>query len=161
MLLGFGNMKTAVALLFAVTSLVSGVNARACCKDGWIPYQGHCYHIGYGTDLTFSEARAYCQHRGSYLVRLDTFAEYTFLAGILKKTNAGHTWMGLTDISHEGIWRWFDTKEHATFSDWGAGEPNNDKGAEDCVHFGYNQNYKWNDVSCSFKLRPLCEIEFR
>jgi hypothetical protein len=28
MMFGFGNMKTAAALLFAVTSLVSGINAR-------------------------------------------------------------------------------------------------------------------------------------
>ncbi|XP_060593190.1 C-type lectin domain family 17, member A-like [Ruditapes philippinarum] len=156
----FGNMKTAVAL-FVVTSLVSGVNARACCNDGWIPYKGHCYHIAYGTLLTFSEARAYCHDRGAYLVRLETFAEHTFLAGILRTTKAGDMWIGLTDKSHEGIWRWFDTHEHATFSDWGKGEPNNAHGAEDCVHFSPGRGYKWNDVPCSFKFRPLCETEFR
>jgi hypothetical protein len=72
---------------------------------------------------------------------------------------AENTWIGLTDKTHEGIWRWFDTKEHATFSDWAAGEPNNVNGAEDCVHFSIYWDYKWNDVPCSYKLTPLCEIE--
>ncbi|XP_060593189.1 hepatic lectin-like [Ruditapes philippinarum] len=154
-------MKTVVALLFAVTSLVLGINARACCKDGWLAYNGHCYHIGYGKLLTFSEARVYCHDLAAYLVRFETFAEYTFLAGILRKSNAGKTWIGLTDKTHEGIWRWFDTKEHATFSDWADGEPNNKNGAEDCVHFQNSQGYKWNDAPCSFKAIPLCEIELR
>ncbi|XP_060562389.1 perlucin-like protein [Ruditapes philippinarum] len=154
-------MKPAVAFLFAVTSLVLGVNVRACCNDGWIPYQGHCYHIGYGTFLTFSEARTYCDDRGAYLVRFDNIVENNFLADILRKTKAEHTWMGLTDQHHEGIWKWFDTNEHATFSDWGAGEPNNYNNAEDCVHFDVSSNYKWNDVSCGSKMLPLCKIELQ
>ncbi|XP_060562382.1 perlucin-like protein [Ruditapes philippinarum] len=162
MLLGFGNMKTAVAFLFAVTSLVSGVNARACCSDGWIPYNGHCYYIGYGTPLSFFDARVYCQNRGAYLVRLDTPAENIFLADFLRKTKAGDTWMGLSDLHHETTWKWYDTNQQATFFDWAAGEPNNyGDGGEDCAHFRSYVNYKWNDAPCNHnKIIPLCEIEF-
>nr|QHB21812.1 c-type lectin [Ruditapes philippinarum] len=118
-------MKTVIVLLFVFACLAQGINGKACCSDGWIAYKDHCYHIGYGTGFTFSAARVYCQSLGAYLVRLDTLDENTFLKGFLKKTNAGNTWMGLTDKIHEGIWRWSDTNRHATFSDWGPGEPNN------------------------------------
>jgi hypothetical protein len=66
--------------------------------------------------------------------------------------------MGLTDMTHEGIWRWYDTKRHATFSDWGPGEPNSyGNRNEDCVHFYKSVDYKWNDSGCHNKYTPLCE----
>ncbi|XP_060562385.1 perlucin-like protein [Ruditapes philippinarum] len=151
-------MKTVIVLLFVVACLAQGINGKACCSDGWIAYKDHCYHIGYGNRFTFSAARVYCQSLGAYLVRLDTLDENTFLKGFLKKTNAGNTWMGLTDKIHEGIWRWSDTNRHATFSDWGPGEPNNfGNRNEDCVLFYVGKDYKWNDGLCHDELTPLCE----
>nr|ACU83213.1 C-type lectin [Ruditapes philippinarum] len=149
-------MKSAIVLLLVVACLAPGINSRACCSDGWIAYKDHCYHIGYGTRLTFSAARVYCQSLGAYLVRLDTFDENTFLKGFLKKLMLESTWIGLTDRTHDGIWRWFDTMSHATCSDWGPGEPNS-HGNEDCVNFFVDNDYNWNDSTCHSKYTPLCE----
>ncbi|XP_060593193.1 perlucin-like protein [Ruditapes philippinarum] len=126
--------------------------------QGWIAYKDHCYHIGYGSRLTFSAARRYCQRLGAYLVRPDTLDENTFLNGFLKKSNAGSTWIGLTDKSQDGIWRWYDTKSLATCSYWALGEPNNfGNRNEECVHFDYGKDYKWNDNTCRHMFTPLCE----
>ncbi|XP_060562384.1 perlucin-like protein [Ruditapes philippinarum] len=128
-----------------------------CCKDGWFAYNGHCYYIDLDIKLSFSAARLYCRRFGADLVQLETFAENTFLKGFLKKFKAQHTWMGLNDMSHEGIWRWTSTNKHATFSDWSPRQPDNHKNNEDCVHFSYTAAYQWNDFPCSHSINFLCE----
>ncbi|XP_045173704.2 perlucin-like protein [Mercenaria mercenaria] len=149
-------MRTFILLLFVVTNLLPSISAG--CPDGWISYGGHCYYIGYEALLTFPEAWLYCDIRGAYLTRLDTYSEYSFLRNFLKitKVSAG-AWIGLTDQTHEGIYQWYGTNTSPTFSDWGPGQPDN-LGNEDCVGIWAAIDYKWNDFQCvGYKLRPLCE----
>ncbi|XP_053406033.1 perlucin-like protein [Mercenaria mercenaria] len=150
-------MMAFILLLFAVTSLLPSISA-GCCQNGWIPYDGHCYYIGYESLLTFSEALFYCISRDAYLTRLDTYSEYSFLRNFLKKTKASHgAWIGLTDRTKEGSYRWYGTYTSPTFSDWGPGQPDN-LGNEDCVGIWESIDYRWNDFKCdSYKLKPLCE----
>ncbi|XP_060562381.1 C-type lectin domain family 4 member E-like [Ruditapes philippinarum] len=144
-----------LALSLAVMGLVPEIDA-GCCQNGWIQYEDHCYFIDYETRLTFAGAWLLCSSYGAYPVRLDTFAEYEFLRGFLKKTQAITPWIGLTDKAYEGIWRWYGTETHATFSDWGPGEPNNN-GNEDCVQLYSGYDYRSNDTPCHGQLTPLCE----
>ncbi|XP_053407878.1 perlucin-like protein, partial [Mercenaria mercenaria] len=148
--------------------------STGCCADGWTPYRSHCYFLAYGVQLNFAEAQRFCKARGAYLTRLDTYAENLFLGictmslyelnittitGLSTFTHfisAMHTWMGLSDRTHESIWRWADTNEHATFSEWFPGQPDN-LNNEDCVGFNAAFGNKWNDYPCHSKLTPLCE----
>lgn len=142
-----------------ISFLITQSDARACCANGWVPYNSHCYLVGYGEQLTFYQAETYCTNKGGYLVRLETRGENEFLKDLLGKTKASNTWTSLNDRMQEGIWRWAGNNKVATFSDWAPGEPNNAGGNENCVHFGYGTGYRWNDLICSYKMQPLCESE--
>merc|ERR1712142_1325461 len=75
-------------------------------------------------------------------------------------------WIGLTDQQTEGRWL-FDSNEvniNEMIFKWKAGQPNNHRGNEDCVHtWGY---YELNDAPCSNineawgkPIHGLCEIK--
>ncbi|XP_053396139.1 hepatic lectin-like [Mercenaria mercenaria] len=65
-------------------------------------------------------------------------------------------WTGLTDQRDEGFWQWYGTNDHATFYDWGPGEPNNTDN-EDCVAIRAMEAFDWNDYNCDRKFRLVCE----
>ncbi|KAM3913288.1 pulmonary surfactant-associated protein D-like [Leptodactylus fuscus] len=62
--------------------------------------------------------------------------------------------LGITDIDTEGTFRYPDGKT-ISYSNWAKGEPNNDKGVEDCVEM-YFDGY-WNDKNCDEKRLIICE----
>ncbi|XP_053390620.1 perlucin-like protein [Mercenaria mercenaria] len=151
-------MYTSVLILCAAISpSIIQVAVAGCCPDGWITHKSRCYYVGYETKLTFSEAMVYCYNQAAQLVRFESYGEYSFLRNLLKKTQASSAWIGLSDRKHEGIWQWVGSNGHATFSDWGPGEPNNLRNNEDCVGFFAEEDYKWNDFPCTNKLKPVCE----
>ncbi|XP_053389709.1 snaclec A10-like isoform X1 [Mercenaria mercenaria] len=79
-------MKTLVFLIVILTSLFQDLNAKACCSNGWIAYNSHCYFVGYEA-RTFSEAHHFCTQREAYLVRIDDYLENNFLKNMLKRSN--------------------------------------------------------------------------
>ncbi|XP_053389713.1 perlucin-like protein isoform X2 [Mercenaria mercenaria] len=111
-------MKTLVFLIVILTSLFQDLNAKACCSNGWIAYNSHCYFVGYEA-RTFSEAHHFCTQREAYLVRIDDYLENNFLKNMLKRSNVIRAWTGLTDQRAEGFWQWYGTNDHAAFYDWG------------------------------------------
>ena len=63
-------------------------------------------------------------------------------------------WLGATDRAVEGTFRWSDTDQALTFTDWRAGDPN-DWNGEDCVAIW---NTKWIDWVCEPRSRSLCQL---
>lgn len=71
---------------------------------------------------------------------------------------SGHSyWMGLSDDLTEGVWRWLTNGSTPTFTDWQPGQPNNYHNKQDCAHFYYSFDYKWEDTECTANNLPLCE----
>ena len=77
-------------------------------------------------------------------------AENQFLIQLVQKANDGggpRTWIGLTDNTTEGDWKWING-EPLSFTCWFSGEPNNCGGGENRVVLEKrDQEIKWNDVS--------------
>ena len=99
---------------------------------------GHCYvpHWGQGS---WEDAYAACMGDGGYLVTLDDAAEEAFLWTFYPD----RYWMGFSDYC--GDWEWI-TGEPMTYIHWGAGEPNDFGGPEQC-----GESYAggpWNDLWC-------------
>lgn len=63
--------------------------------------------------------------------------------------------LSMTDSKTEGKFT-YPTGESLVYSNWAPGEPNNDKGAEDCVEI--YTNGKWNDKSCGEARLVICEF---
>jgi hypothetical protein len=110
----------------------------------------------------FDKARTECQSRGGDIVRFDSQSEVLEVLGLMNDLGFGETWIGLTDLEEEGVWRWIDgspwTPDIGGFLD---GEPNDWLGAEDCGHMvSWGGERPWNDIDCLTFLPKVCEFAF-
>ena len=99
-------------------------------------YNGHSYYRSTGS-MTWTSAKQACINMGGHLVTITSAAENNF---VFNTWPSG--WIGFTDESVEGQWRWV-TGESVTYTNWNGGEPNN-AGNEDYAQFV--SGGKWNDL---------------
>ncbi|VDI24698.1 neurocan core protein [Mytilus galloprovincialis] len=135
-------------------SEIDDLRTRTCQKD-WIRYMGHCYLFVY-KKVTWNTAKNECQHKGGYLVKVESAAENSWLILALN----AEVWIGLSDIRTEGQWRWTSDNTDTSFSYWLSHEPNGGH-RENCVNIckalcGHNI-YGWNDLPCNYQLGYVCE----
>ncbi len=112
------------------------------------------------TARTFETARAECQGRGGDLVQFESQSEVLEILAAMNRLGLGDTWIGLTDLEEEGVWRWLDgtlyTPDIGGFLD---GEPNDWLGAEDCGQMvSWGGDRPWNDIDCLAYLPMVCEF---
>ncbi|XP_037680250.1 LOW QUALITY PROTEIN: CD209 antigen [Choloepus didactylus] len=83
-----------------------------------------------------------------------TGLELNFLQLQTSKSNR-FTWMGLSDLKHEGTWRWLDGSPLllSFMRYWNKGEPNR-SGEEDCAEF---RGDGWNDSICNLSKFWICK----
>ncbi|XP_053406558.1 perlucin-like protein [Mercenaria mercenaria] len=125
------------------------------CRDRWVAYKGSCYYFG-STAVSFSEAQDICTSLGAHLVHVDNYKENMFLKGFMHSHSKNDYWVGLTDAAKEGLWKLTGKNTIAPFLDWGSAEPSGGT-IENCVMFAIGHQYSWGDVSCSRRIRYLCE----
>ncbi|KAM5172732.1 CD209 antigen-like protein C [Mantella aurantiaca] len=119
---------------------VKGLRKMISCERGWLEFDDHCYFFS-NFALNWTNAENMCLNRNGHLVIINSQAEQKFLLDNFK----GLSWIGLTDLEKEGIFKWIDgTGLSYTF--WDTGEPNDLLQLEDCVHM-YDEG--WNDSICS------------
>lgn len=149
---------------------VSLVNAG----EVFFPDNGHLYeYVSY--TATWNNANTNAQTRTKYgatgyLTTVTSASENSFVAERL--LNAG--WMGASDSSVEGDWKWVTGPESGTsfwsgasggstvsgrYANWGTGEPNN-SGDEDCAQFLTGGTGKWNDLPCASTTLPGYVVEY-
>ncbi|XP_076126279.1 uncharacterized protein LOC143106003 [Alosa pseudoharengus] len=115
---------------------------------GWTYFQFSLYFFS-TEEKNWHDSRLACQRMGGDLVIINTRDEQNFVRVHHRQRD---NWIGLNDISREGVWMWVDSTPLIN-GFWYAGEPNN-LGGEDCVHIYKND---WNDLPCSVEKRWICE----
>ncbi len=100
---------------------------------------------------TWDESRKDCQERRADLAIITTKAELDFVT-----RRYGVIWIGLSDKTQEGQWKWVDGTDLVGPGFWQEGEPNNHEGREDCVEASQSAR-AWNDVPCNRKFSWVCE----
>merc|ERR1719430_1603669 len=122
-------MASIQVITLLLCSLFSFTIASSC-PSGWTLLLDSCYLVNPVTSNWF-EAQEFCWSQGGYLVEINTAAENELLrVGLL---NTDYYWIGLEDLTHDGTWRWAESHEAATWTNWHSGEPNNYGGEEYCV----------------------------
>lgn len=84
-----------------------------------------------------------------YLATITSQAENDFIASL----GSIEAFIGASDADQEGIFKWLDGPEAGdvlTYSNWNPGEPNDDGGNEDYVHFNFLSSGGWNDIFPSY-----------
>ena len=143
----------------------------------FFPGNGHLYeYISSTLTWTAAESAAEALTRygaSGYLTTITSAEENEFVADRLE--NAG--WMGASDGTAEGDWRWVTGPEDGTafwlgtasgtttndgYENWGTGEPNNSgTGAgEDCAQFLSGGTGQLNDLPCTVTTLPGYVVEF-
>lgn len=115
------------------------------------PANGHKYLLLDTKNWTGSEAEA--ESLGGHLATVRNAAENSFIFNTF--ADAGgvprNLWIGFNDAGHKGIYTWV-SGESVTYTNWGAGQPDNYNGIEDYVHILASQFQAllpgtWNDVN--------------
>ncbi|XP_076975682.1 CD209 antigen-like protein 2 isoform X2 [Tamandua tetradactyla] len=131
-----------------LTHLKAGV-ARLCrpCPWDWTFFQGNCYFFS-KTQRNWHDSITACQEVGAQLVVIKTAEEQLLTSNRL-------TWMGLSDLKHEGTWHWLDGSPLllSFMKYWNKGEPNS-SGEEDCAEF---RSEGWNDSKCDWRKFWICK----
>uniref|UniRef100_A0A286XQ37 C-type lectin domain-containing protein n=1 Tax=Cavia porcellus TaxID=10141 RepID=A0A286XQ37_CAVPO len=124
---------------------------RPCSWD-WTFFQRNCYFFS-NSKLNWSASVTACQKMGAQLVVIKDPEEQNFLQ--LSSKNRGPTWMGLSDLKKEGIWKWLDGSHlwYRLLKYWLPGEPNNE-GQEHCAEF---RGDGWNDDNCELEKFWICK----
>nr|ABF71549.1 putative mannose-binding C-type lectin [Macaca mulatta] len=128
---------------------------RLCrpCPWEWTFFQGNCYFMS-NSQRNWHNSITACQEVGAQLVVIKSAEEQNFLQLQSSRSNR-FTWMGLSDLNHEGTWQWVDGSPLLpSFKQyWNKGEPNN-VGEEDCAEFSGNG---WNDDKCNLAKFWICK----
>ena len=133
--------------------------------------------ISWGAALTAAASRELFGMQG-YLVTITSLAESTFVS---TQMNAPNIWIGATDGTSEGVWRWVTGPEANTqfwsgaaggntvsgrFAAWAVGEPNNAGGTEHYAAANYvcgancSATLNWNDFENSTSAVQSYLIEY-
>lgn len=159
----------------------------ATWKDWWsaafgeqtVEYNGHFYQV-VTTQVTWSAANLLAQARGGYLVHINDAAENEFVSGLVDALHGWssvpmgtvpwqYVWIGATDRSVEGTWRWTDNSLLSSgFQQWWAAQPDDAAPGEDFAamaggntlfYFNDVQVYPWFDLASSVMLSYVVEYD--
>lgn len=127
-------------------------------------YGGHTYMF-FNTENSINPALEKANSLGGYLVTVTSAQEQDFLAKVLTELQMTRAWLGASDESEEGVWKWTGGPEKdvvfynsnpesavtGAYSLWFKGEPNN----VDVEHCANVFPDGWNDVCCLTEKNPL------
>ncbi|XP_063080001.1 C-type lectin domain family 4 member E-like [Engraulis encrasicolus] len=135
-------------------------NGKDKFTSDWKSFGSSRYYIS-SDERNWADSKQHCMDLGGDLVIIDSQEEQEFINTQIKSIYAEtRAWIGLSDLETEGVWKWVDGKPLSKFGFWMQDEPNDDKGAEDCVEtlYQYNPLKTWNDAICSMDKHCICEI---
>lgn len=154
---------TSIGALGALALCCSILSAQAAPVQWTVASggNGHFYEFVVFTvlgELNWLEARDAAEAAGGYLATITSAGEQTFLESI-DPPGTDSFWIGASDATTEGVWRWETGPETGTqfwqglaggsttapfnYAKWKVGEPNN-AGDEDYATF-IGDGFGWND----------------
>jgi hypothetical protein len=121
----------------------------------------------YTTPMSWADALRTCKERSNgelLLATLESEAEASGLNAGIRARAPGltHHWIGANDQNVESKWYWANgvsvLGDGYQYSNWGANEPNDWGGSEDCAEV-YTGDGTWNDANCAQQRPFVCSCE--
>ena len=162
------TLRYSLAVIIILLELFLETFGGGCshCPSGWSIYENHCY-LFVDTKIAYDAAENHCyslscKKRKSHLTSLIDIDENLFVANLVASRSSDTTvWIGYDDVEVEGTFVWKDGST-STWVNWRGSQPDDYRGAEDCVHMRLDTNSKgWNDLPCSGKLGFVCKMAKR
>ncbi|XP_031441196.1 C-type lectin domain family 4 member F-like isoform X3 [Clupea harengus] len=132
------------------------VTKNNSCANDWEYFRGRCYFFSHDW-LNWTMSRDSCVSMGGHLAIIEAEEEQVFLTN-----SGGGYWIGLSDSSQKGDWRWMDNSPLRDPKFWGDGQPEDDKDPDDdpieekCVILSWTDKH-WDTVSCAGLYKRICE----
>jgi len=108
--------------------------------------------------VTFQKGRNFCKTKGGDLTSVHSKVENDYIW--TKVCRNRECWIGFTDESSEGVFKWEDGSA-ITYTNWivsgSRREPNNERDGEDHVIMQVQQNGGWNDIPSHILMFPACK----
>ncbi|XP_078604002.1 uncharacterized protein LOC144877825 isoform X2 [Branchiostoma floridae x Branchiostoma japonicum] len=136
-------VRSVLLLLVVLASTPLGIKGQTC-PDGYSYNAGLCYR--WTETLTSAlDANNDCASDGATLALPRSQDEHDYLTGLISET----VLIGITDVLHEGTWKYSDGTEIGAFNKFlpEADYPNT--GTIDCVVMSKDDSYMWKPSSCS------------
>jgi len=146
----------------------SGGQGSASCPTR--TFGGHDYAFCAGP-LSWADAGSDCAAKGMRLVRIDdalenAWVQLTAFAGITSTSSSFWSWIGASDLTIVGEWRWTDGAAFwrggsngsvlgGLYANWVFGSPTNTGTATDCAILQFGAF--WTDWDCTRPERYVCE----
>lgn len=127
-------------------------------SEGAVAFGGKRYKF-FPDVVSWTEARAQCEHMGGRLAIVTSKEQNETLAKLVQEAGKADAWLGATDEVTEGSWVWIDGSP-LTYSNWAPGQPNNKKGVENYLLLMATLKGQWADQpnrSTDHKPGFLCE----
>merc|ERR1712227_886336 len=149
-----GNQREKFLMLnmLAKTSLLAlfGIFSVQSCPTGFVDpgsASKNCYGISV-EKMDLGTAQEYCWINGGQLAEFSSINEEIAVEQILLRDVS--YWIGLSDFSHEGTWRWQESHDIPSYTNWQPGQPNGGT-SQNCAMktFFKNEHGKWHDVACT------------
>lgn len=130
------------------------------CQSDFIAIGSSCYYFS-NTTFNWHDSSTSCEFKGADLAHPNTLEKNTQLVNYLKTNfpKIDSWWLGASDLSQEGTWRWANDNSKVNFNNWLRGQPDNQNN-EDCLHYWPKYNYGWNDNPCRSSSWYICEQKF-
>lgn len=170
------NLNSALATLTYTPSAAGTVDIDATLTGASggnrDTFDGHFYQvIDSAVSWSSAEAAAEASTYGGvsgYLANVTSAGEKTYLQNRM----SNGVWIGASDGTSEGDWRWMGGPENNTafwsggaggsavggaYTNWQSAQPDNYSGNENCLEMRLNSSDSWNDENCSSSRRYVIE----
>ena len=111
--------------------------------------------------MDWEAARTRCLNHTAYLAEPKTESENNKIKSLAESRLGNESfWLGAAGFEEDKgfVWNYSRENVNSSFTDWAAGEPNNDQGGEDCLEMKEEVSYQWNDAPCDQQKPFVCQI---
>lgn len=140
-----------VRLVIIILGFSWGCNSIQC-KIGWQEWNDACYKL-FTDQKNYSDASATCKNDSANLVSIHSAQENEFVRSLLGNRDV---FVGFSDSDVEATFVWVDGSS-VKYTNWEAGEPDDDYGMGDCV-IVIGTTGKWNDTPCIMWYEFMCKF---
>ncbi len=143
-------MLLILSVVFSIYSVV-----EATCPAGWNLYGTNCYKFGL-VAVTWPECQSTCANLNATMLCV---TDATTNAWLWAQTgDASPTWIGLSDIDHDGIYTWVSGCS-STYTNWDYGQPDL-PGDQHYAYFREGHAGKWDNLHPYLTKVCACQISF-
>ncbi|KAK2811268.1 hypothetical protein Q5P01_002876 [Channa striata] len=156
------SMKT-LTLSALLATVLAGAAADYClvkrpasCPCGWTQYYGRCF-LYVAQPMAWVDAQKHCQSVDANLASIHSKEEHQMIQSVIfTATNVNsEAWIGASDAQQENYWFWIDGTL-LDYLNWGAGQPDDKRGQQDCMKMNWGDNNLWDDGNCNVSFPSVC-----